>query len=217
MPAQLSKGHTFHDGDTGVAAATLNSIVDSATILPGAITEQANAAPTVDDSFLFVDVTSGGLKRCTFQQAINLVPANSPASTAALRKLGVGANMAAPGNDSRFPARFRGIRVANGPAPDTAAVVGDLTLPNVNLTGAAHTVVDWSRGSVFYDSLSANKTYTFEAALNGQSIQLIIKKNGHTPTLPAAIGTVVVGTGTTFLHVFLTNTPLGTTGLQIAI
>jgi hypothetical protein len=123
--------------------------------------------------------------------------------------------MAAPGNDSRFPAIFRGIRVANGPSPDTAAGSPDLTLPNVNLSGK--TVIDWSQGSVFYDSLGANKTYTFIAELNGQSIQLIIKKNGHTPTLPVSIGTVVVGTGTTFLHVFLTNTPLGTTGLQIAI
>jgi hypothetical protein len=215
MAAQLQKGHTFHDGDTGVAAATLNSLVDSGTILPGAITEQTAGAPTTDDSFLYADGTTGGLKRCTLQQVLNTIPANSPASTAALRKLGVGANMAAPGNDARFPAILRGIRVANGPSPDTVAGSPDLTLPNVNLSGK--TVIDWSQGSVFYDSLGANKTYTFIAELNGQSIQLIIKKNGHTPTLPVSIGTVVVGTGTTFLHVFLTNTPLGTTGLQIAI
>ena len=175
--------------------------------------------PTTDDSFLYADGTSGGLKRCTLQQILNQIPTNSPASTPALRRLGVGANMAAPGNDSRFPAKFQGVRRANGNGPDTPALAADFTLPCVNLTGASHTVIDWSQGSVFYDSLSANKTYTFNLAsiLNGQSIQLIIKKNGHTPTLPAAIGTAVAGTGTTFLHVYLTNSPLGTTGLQVAI
>jgi hypothetical protein len=110
-----------------------------------------------------------------------------------------------------------GIRKANGTVPDTAAKASDLTLVPVNLTGATKTVVDWSAGSVFYDNMVGNKTYTFNNLTAGESIQLQIKLNGHVPTLPAAIGTVVVGVGTTFLHVYLTNTALGITGLQVKI
>ncbi len=211
---QLDKGFTFTDGGTGYTAANLHALIKGGTILPGAILEQLSAPPTTDSTFLY---EHNGLRRCSLQQIIANVPANGAANVASLRRLGTAATMAAPGNDSRFPARFQGIRKANGPAADTIAVPKDTLFTPVNLQGAGHTQVDWDAADVFYDHLGANKTYTFANIRSGRTVQLIVQLNGHVATLPVAIGTVVVGNGTTLLHGIFTSSGLGITGLQIFI
>ena len=213
MPAQLSKGHTFHNGDTSISAATLNTFVDNGTILPGAILEQVAGPPTTDDSFLYADGTNGGLKRCTLQQVLNQIPTNSPASTPALRRLGVGANMAAPGNDNRFPSPIRGIRLGNGPAADTIAAPKDTIFAPIDL----HTqlgVIDWDLADVFYETLGNDKTYTFANLRAGRRILVVLKTAGHAVTFPTLLGDAPPTTGNTgnIYYIEFTNTTLGTSG-----
>lgn len=216
MPSQISRGYTFTDGTTGNSS-NLHALVDSGTILPGLIGEQANAAPADGDSFLIRQAANTALKKCTLLQIRATIPSGTDATTASLRKLGTAATMAAPGNDVRFPANITGVRKGNNGAPDTVAKPVDTSYATKVLTGATNTVIDWDLANVFYDDMVSNKTYTFINVRDGRSIQIILKKNGRVATLPATIGTVVVGSGTTFLHVFLTKTAGGTTGLQIAI
>lgn len=214
MPTQILKGHTFRDGDTGVSAATLNSIVDSATLLPGAITEQAQVVPAVTDSFLYSKGT-GGLRKCTLQDILNAVPSNQPGNIASLRKLGTGATMAAAGNDSRFPSTFTGVRMANGTAPDTVAKPSDIvTAPKIL---AANEAIDWNAFNVFTRDMAGNESYTFQRVKLGQTITIIFKLHGHTPTLNDNPSVYTAGTGTTFKCYRLTNTALGTIGTAYLI
>jgi hypothetical protein len=64
--AQLQKGTTYSTGDQ-VTAANINALVDSATVLPGAITEQISASSlTTSDSTLLAQ--SGGIRKATLGQ-----------------------------------------------------------------------------------------------------------------------------------------------------
>jgi hypothetical protein len=200
MASQLSKGHTFHDGDTGQSAAVLNSIVDNATLLPGAITEQPFVTPTAGAAFLY---ESNGLKKGTLQQIINLVPHDSPASTASLRKLGPAANQAAPGNDARFPHHQTGIRMGHGAGgTDTVALTKDIAFPSVNLHNTS--IINFDLGNVFYQDLTADKTFTDYVHRNdGQEVTLMFRLNGHTVTLPSGAALATIGTGTTYWYVKL--------------
>jgi hypothetical protein len=215
--ADLQKGHTFTEGSSGNTAADLNALVDSGTILPAFITGKSAVVTLEDvDLALVYDNSAAAMRKVTFANIVGSFPADAAAGTAALRTLGTTSVKAAAGNDTRFPASVTGIRLGAGAgSADTAADVDDFTFAPVDLSGV--TVIDWSAGDVFTDDLSGNKTYTFSNQAEGRSIQIIIKRNGHTPTLPVAIGSVLVGAGTTFSHSFLTYTSLGTTGLQIAI
>lgn len=64
--AQLNKGTTYSTGDQ-VTAANLNALVDSATLQPGAITEQLSASSlTTSDSTLLSQ--AGGIRKATLGQ-----------------------------------------------------------------------------------------------------------------------------------------------------
>jgi hypothetical protein len=217
--ADIQRGHTFTDGSSGNVSADLHELVDDATILPEFITGKG-AVITLEDTDLFVvyDNSATALKKQTFANLKASFPKDDTADTYSLRRLGTTSQKAAAGNDTRFPASVTGIRVGAGAGSNDIAATGKDFRHPVDLSGEDDdTVIDWDIGNVFYDELSANRTFTFANKRIGRSIQIVIKLNGHTPTWPVDIGTVVVGTGTTFLHLFLTYTAEGTTGLQIAI
>lgn len=207
MASQLNKGFTFTDGQSGYLSANLHALINSGTILPGAITEQTSAVPTTDSNFLY---EHNGLKRCTLQQILNTIPANSPSNIAALRQLGVGSNQAAPGNDSRFPAVIRGIRLANGPAADTVAAPKDTLFTPVTLTHNQD--IDSDDANVFTRVLSGNETFNLLNRRPGRTITIIIQLNGHTATFAPTPALATVGTGTTFWYITLTYTSLGSIG-----
>lgn len=214
--ADIQRGHTFIDGSSGNDSADLHELVDAATILPAAITAKGGVATLEDvDTFLVHDSSASALKKVTFANLYGSIPTDDAAGTPSLRRLGTTSVKAAAGNDTRFPASVTGFRIGAGVgSADVAATGKDFRHP-VDLDG--DTEIDWDTGNVFYDSLSANRTFTFANKRLGRQIEIILELNGHTPTFPVDIGTVVVGTGTTILHVILTYTTVGTTGLQIAI
>lgn len=73
--AQLNKGTTYSTGDQ-VTAANLNALVDNATILPGAITEQIAASSlTTSDSTLLAQ--SGAIRKATLGQILGLTDLSS--------------------------------------------------------------------------------------------------------------------------------------------
>lgn len=73
--AQLNKGTTYSTGDQ-VTAANLNALVDNATVLPGAITEQIAASSlTTSDSTLLAQ--SGGIRKATLGQILGLTDLSS--------------------------------------------------------------------------------------------------------------------------------------------
>src|SRR5581483_974048 len=213
MPSQLSKGHTFSDGTSGNTAADLNNLVDAGTLLPGAITEQTQTPPSVNDYFIFVRTADGNLKKCSFQDIIDRFPTNATAGVASLRSLGTSATNAAPGNDSRFPARITGIRKGNNTSPDTAAVAGDFALPK-NLNGG--TTIDWTQGNCFYDSLVRYQAYTLTGGTVGQTVRVQIKRNGFDVGIATAtLGSILtLGSGTTAIEYVFTATGNGITGVR---
>lgn len=214
--AQLSRGQTFVDGGTGNAS-MLHSLVDNGTLRPGAILDQAASPPADTDVIMFLQASSGSLKRGTLTQVHALIPANAANNVASLRRLGTAANMAAPGDDARFPARLTGIRMANGSRPDTEATPGDTAFPPVNLTTAG-TVIDWDAGNIFYDTISSNKAYTFTNQGSGRRILVMIKTQGHTPTFPALLGDDLSLPGGSVARyiIELFSTPLGVSGYIVS-
>lgn len=214
--ADLQRGHTFVNPSSGNTAADLHELVDSATILPAFITAKSGVATLEDvDVFLTYDSSASALKKVTFANLYGSIPTDQAAGTASLRTLGTTSVKAAAGNDTRFPASVTGFRVGAGTgSADVAATGKDFRHP-VDIDG--DTEIDWDAGNVFYDSLSANRTFTFANQRLGRQIEIILTLNGHTPTFPVGLATVVVGSGTTVLHVILTYSGVGTTGLQIAI
>ena len=81
--AQFSKGETFADGQQ-VTGARLNQLVDSATLLAGAITEQTNiTAGTVasGDSVLLYDLSATALREANVSDVLG---SNLPVTTSAL-------------------------------------------------------------------------------------------------------------------------------------
>src|ERR1051326_2048509 len=136
MPAQLQNGTNFVDGNN-YGAADFNASVDEATILPGLITEQANIGsnPVGADQFVGVQATTGHLFNCTLTQLIAGFPTDDANSVPSLRSLGTTAGKAAAGDDSRFPASFTGIRMANSTSPDTAATPDDVAFSEFVLNG----------------------------------------------------------------------------------
>ena len=89
--AQISKGDTFTDGEQ-VTGARLNQLVDSSTLLAGAILDQgAMTANTVaaTDSVLLYDLSATGLRKPTVSDILN---SNLPVTTSAITG-GAGVNV----------------------------------------------------------------------------------------------------------------------------
>lgn len=215
MPAQLSKGYTFTDGQSGYVSANLHALINSGTLLPGAITEQANLIPVVDSVFLHASF--GALKNCTLQQILNTIPTSQPSNIASLRLLGTSATSACAGNDVRLPSRVTGLRRGNGANPDTAALPKDVSFAGVNV--AALTQIDWDTADQFYADLTGDTTYTFANLRNGRDITIIIKLHGHAVTMPAVqLGSLTsIGSGTIGKIFKFSQSGLGLSGFVVNI
>lgn len=215
--SQFSRGITFLDGTSGHTASEIHQLVDNATALPGLIIEQSLANPIDADLFLFVQSSTNTLKKIGKQGLVDSFPRDAAAGVYSLRRLGTGSLMACAGNDSRLRNPVRGIRVGQGPGVDREGTAIDIVFPSIDLHNPNTTVIDWTKGNVFFDHLTGDKTYTFSGAKDGQSIDLIVTLNGHTVTISAPIGATTLGTGTTIQHWKLTKSGAGTTGLLIRI
>lgn len=210
--AKLSKGTTFSDGSS-YNAASLNNLVDQASVLPGIITEFASSTPDVADSLLIYDTSASALAKCTITDLIAAFPNDPVAATKGLRSLGTGAQQAAPGNDTRFGATLSGsvgkLRLigTNGLASnDTGAAPKDLAFASSNLSGG--TAIDWDVADIFYDTLSgsAGKTYTFSNVRDGRVITIMLNTAAFTGTItwPTTAGTApVFAAGTLNIYTFM--------------
>jgi hypothetical protein len=221
MANQLQRGETFLDNGSSYASADLHTLVENAKILPPAITDQTDAGPVVADNFLFYQVSSGNLRKCTFQELISGFPADASAGTQSLRSLGAGAGQAVAGNDTRIPASVTGVRLsAGGGSTDVAAGPKDLAFAPVNLSGGLS--VDWDTGDIFYDTLtgSTSHAYTFANVRPGRVVQVIFKTQGYTGTItwPTLLGTSPIQSAGATVQVYtFENCALGTIGLTKAL
>lgn len=214
--AQLVKGFTFQDGTSGNAA-QLNSLVDNGTVASGIIGDQADAVITANDRVLFLQSSTNTLKsRAIDAIIVDRLPLDGPPSVFSLRRLGTGPQNAAPGNDARFPAQITGIRKANNTAADTVAKAQDLVIAPFNLNGA--TAIDWRKSTTFYDTLSANRTFSLTNGVVGQTITVVLKFSGGTHTITfTGANIATVGSGTTYAQCTMTSTPFGVTGYCVYI
>lgn len=218
--AKLQKGFTFVDGFS-YSAANLNAIVDSALILPGAITEQTATAPILTDSFLYYNAGAAALRQCTLQNMVSAFPVDALAGTASLRTLGTGATQAAQGTDIRFSGRVTGIRLGQDwPVNDTVAAPKDLRFPSVNLSGGTN--INWDSADIFFDFLtgSANKTYTFSNVRDGRVITVELTLYGYTGLIswPAmSFGAQPLQTNSLLNFFTFMNSGLGTNGVVKAV
>lgn len=216
MANQFSRGITFLDGTSGHVAAELHALIDSAHILPAAITDQPAANPTTGDRYIFVQASTNTLKSVTHTNLIANFPHDGPAAVFSLRRLGVGANQACSGADVRLRNPITGLRWGQAAAVDRVAVPQDVTFDAKQLTT---TIIDFTKAEIFYDSLTADKTYTWTGGHTGRRIIVQIKLNGHVPTMPTSflVGTVpVLGSGTAYKTYYYAQTAQGITGYCIA-
>lgn len=125
--AQISKGDTFTDGQQ-VTGARLNQLVDSSTLLIGAITEQGNLTPNTLEATDSTIVNDGGvLKEATIGDILN---SNLPVTTSAVAG-GAGVDLILT------PAAGQKVDVAGAFEAESANVVNALTVGGViNGTGA---------------------------------------------------------------------------------
>lgn len=175
MAADIAKGFTFVAGGTGYDAPALNGLVDNAVILPAFITAKPVATPAVTDSFIFYQASQTRLAKCTGTALVTgIVPANTAAGIASLRKLDTTATGAAAGNDSRFPTAITGIRKGNGASPDTLAAPHDYAFPELNISG---TVIDVSLNPNRFKSVAANTTMSFSNFADGDDVVVNVFKS----------------------------------------
>jgi hypothetical protein len=62
---------------------------------------------------------------------------------------------------------------------------------------SSSTVIDWDENSIFFNTISANKTYTFSNMVEGQTIVFIVKNTGAsaiTLTFPTLVSIYFVNT-----------------------
>jgi hypothetical protein len=217
--SDIQKGVTFHTGDE-VTNSSLNNLVDDAIILPGFISSKPVGSPAQGDKFVFFKSANQSLAAVTLNGLISAFPRGGAANAFALRKLGTQAGTAAAGDDSRFPADFihGGIRKANHNQPDTVATPQDLCFAAKHLSGGSQ--IDWSLGELFYDSITANKTYTFANVPTNvaQVITVALQLNGHTVTFPSLLGVAPQINASATVHYFtFIKTPLGVSGTVVAL
>lgn len=94
--ADMAKGHTFVDGDA-VTGALLNSLVDSATILPAFVSAKPATAPATADKVLLYDTSGTALIAPTVADVLALQAVDAAEATGSMRTLGFTGNKAAKG------------------------------------------------------------------------------------------------------------------------
>jgi hypothetical protein len=151
----LSKGHTFTDGDT-VHASDLNTLVDSATILPTFLSNKATATPLTTDIFLFDQASTSTLKTVSLA---NLLGAGSAVVTTTTRTANT--FLGGPNSGAAAAPTFRVL---------TPADTSDAT----NTAGG--TTVDCSIARTFSRTLAGNTTYTLTNISDGETVTVAIKQ-----------------------------------------
>lgn len=204
--ADLSSPETWADSGANAAvnAARLTNHVNGATILPAFISGKSTVSPASGDTAIFFQASSGNLVKATLSSILGLVslPAVDPvAGTAGSRTLGTGAQQAAPGNDTRFPASVTGIRKGAGAgSTDAAAVAADLVfapLSPVNGGGVALSCAVYDKFTV---NLTNNTTITFSNIANGATILV--------QTIQDATGGRTLAWATTQTLIWPSSTPI---------
>ena len=231
--AQISKGDTFTDGEQ-VNGSRLNQLVDSSTLLAGAILDQgAMTANTVaaTDSVLLYDLSATGLRKPTVSDILN---SNLPVTTSAIAG-GAGVNVViTPAATFKvdvagaFEAESSNI-VGNETIGGTLAVTGALTASSTlavtgttTLTGAA-TVGNVTAsgtvnitgaiqfgGTVVYSMYEVTKHTAITAALTKPADEIWVINASDSKANPTAMSCVIQATttltGITPPTVFLLNT-----------
>ena len=204
MPLQISKGHVYNPGDV-VDAADLNALVDSATLLKGAIGEQGAVAIATNDYLLFTDTSnSGALQKglvsslpaggtvssvgMTVAPTSVLAVTGTPVTTTGTLALSLNSQLgnkvlAAPSDGSLGSPAFRVLVPA-----DTESL---RTIPGTY-------IIDCSLGSAFSLALTANTTLSLRNGIAGQTIKVWLRQDSPIRTLAwtAPGGTIVWRGGT---------------------
>ena len=158
--AQISKGDTFTNGEQ-VTGARLNQLVDSSTLLAGAITEQSNiTANTVatGDSILLYDLSATALREANVSDVLG---SNLPITTSAITG-GAGVDIVVT------PAATMKLDVAGAFEAESINSVGNTTIGGtLTVTGAStHTGATTLTGNVIVDNgLTSNGVANFTGAL----------------------------------------------------
>lgn len=172
--------------DTGanatVNAARLNNHVNGSTILPAFISGKASGTPVTGDSVVFFSASGASLLKCTLATilALGAPPADPVAGTAGSRTLGTGAQQAAPGNDTRFPATVTGLRKGAGVgSADTAGGPADLAFtPALFTLSAGAASLNCALYDTFSGVLSADATLTLATIPDGSTILVMTQQDG---------------------------------------
>lgn len=167
----ISKGHTFADGDT-VHAADLNTLVDSATILETFLANKGEATPLTTDYFIFDQASTNSLKKVSLA---NFLVAGHAFDTTTTRT----ANTFFAGPASGAVA-----------APTFRAIVPADTADATNTAGG--TTFDCSIARTFSRTLAANTTYTLTNFPDGSTVTAAVKQAAaggpYTTTITVAGG-----------------------------
>lgn len=182
--ADLSSPETWADSgaNSAVNAARLTNYVNGATILPAFISGKSSVSPLSGDSIVFFQASSSNLVKSTLGTVLGLVslPAVDPvAGTAGSRTLGAGAQQAAPGNDTRFPASVTGLRKGGGVGSnDIAATPPDIAFTPTGAGFAGAVTLNCAVSNIFFVTLNANATVTLSSVPDGGTVIVITQQDG---------------------------------------
>lgn len=176
--AQISKGDTFTDGQQ-VTGARLNQLVDSSTLLVGAITDQPSiTANTLEATDSTIVNDAGVLKEATIGDILN---SNLPITTSSINGV-TGADIAVT------PAAGQKFDVAGAFEANGINSVGALTVSgNTTVTGAF--------GVTGNSTLTGNATVTGNLAVNGT-----ITNSGIQVPIKIAVLTRELTNGTQYIY-----------------
>ena len=197
----LSKGHTFNDGDT-VHASDLNTLVDSANILETFISNKGTATPLASDFLLFDQVSTSTLKRAAVSDVLS-------AGSAVVTSTNRNANtfLGGPATGAATAPTFRLLKPADLSVP-TAAV--------------AASTIDCSTSNTFTKTLTTNTSFTLSNIPNGAVVTIAVRQAAaggpYTATFPGVFwrgGTAPTQTVTPSkidLYTFIAIGGIGTLG-----
>jgi hypothetical protein len=176
----LQGGDTFADSQV-VNAARLNNLVNLGDVLAGLISGKPDVTPLTGDFLVYLQVSSGQLKKAKFSEIPSVVSSVGLSSTIPNTTV-TGSPITGSGTivvtQNAVPA---GTFLA-APSYVTGGVpvyrilsVGDFILPRITV---AATTVDWSLGSVFSKGLTANTTLGMANGTDGQTIYVHVYNTG---------------------------------------
>ena len=172
--AQFSKGDTFTDGEQ-VTGARLNQLIDSATLLAGAITDQSNiTANTVatGDSILLYDLSATALREANVSDVLG---SNLPITTSAITA-GINSDIVITPNDGTI-VTGQAYTSGDGQTVTVTSTAHTLTVGQVILVTAA-TATDYN-GTFRVTTVATNSfTYVIFPSVTAGSGTLSYTKKG---------------------------------------